>query len=95
MIIKRHLLKIETADNDNLFLLIDNLLRKVQQKHPDYLEVVEVDKSNKIILFISTSYIGANVLRILMEQKQQFPWHNDEEEEDSVKVERLPYKFDG
>jgi hypothetical protein len=45
---------------------------------------------------MSTSYIGANVLRILMEQKQQFPWHNDEEEEeDSVKMERLPYKFDG
>ena len=93
MIIKRHLLKIETADNDNLFLFIDNLLRRLQQKHPYYLEVVEVDKSNKIILFMSTSYIGANVLRILMEQKQQFPWHNDEE--DSVKMERLPYKFDG
>ena len=42
MIIKRHLLKIESADNDNLFPLIDNLLRRVQQKHPDYLEVVEV-----------------------------------------------------
>jgi hypothetical protein len=91
MIIKKHLIKIETV-GDDILLFIAHLLRRVQQKHPDYLEVVEVNKSNRTILFMSSLYVGANVSRILMEQ-QSF-WH-DQKEKNIVKVERLPYKVDG
>jgi hypothetical protein len=65
--IKKNLIKIETADND-LFLFIADLLKRVEEKRPDYLEVVEVDESNRTILFMSSSYVGANVSRILMDQ---------------------------
>jgi hypothetical protein len=30
-----------------------------------------------------------------MEEEQQSFWHDQKEEEDIVKVERLPYKVDG
>ena len=90
MITKKHLIKIETAD-DHLFSFISSLLRKVQKKHPDYLEVVEVDKSHQTILFISSSYIGANVSHVVMQQ--QLFWRD--QNEGALKVERLPYKVDG
>ena len=65
--IKKNLIKIETADND-LFLFIADLLKRVEEKRPDYLEVVKVDESNRTILFMSSSYVGANVSCILMDQ---------------------------
>jgi hypothetical protein len=88
MIIKKDLIKIESLDND-LFLFIADLLKRTQKKYPDYLEVVEVDESHQTILFMSSSYVGANVSRILMDQEQFF-WHD--QREDAVKVERLRYK---
>jgi hypothetical protein len=93
MIIKKHLIKIETRDNDDLFLFLSSLFRRVQKKHPDYLKVVEVDESNQTILFMTTPYVGVNISRILMEEEQQFFWHD--QKEGVVKVERLPYKVDG
>jgi hypothetical protein len=93
MIIKKHLIKIETRDNDDLFLFLASLFRRVQKKHPDYLKVVEVDESNQTILFMTTPYVGVNISRILMEEEQQFFWHD--QKEGVVKVERLPYKVDG
>jgi hypothetical protein len=93
MIIKKHLIKIETVDNDDLFSFMSSVLRRVQKKYPDYLKVVEVDESNQTILFMSSSYVGANVSRILMEEQQHFFWHD--QKEGIVKVERLPYKVDG
>jgi hypothetical protein len=87
--IKKDLIKIETVDSD-LFLFITELLRRIEKKRPDYIEVVEVEESNRTILFISSSYVGANVSRILVEA-QQFFWH--EQREGIVKVERLPYKI--
>jgi hypothetical protein len=92
MLTKKYLIKIETADND-LFLFITGLLRRIQKKYPDHLEVVEVDDGYQTILFMSSLHVGANVSRILMEEQQSF-WH-DQKEEDIVKVERLPYKVDG
>ncbi len=92
MIIKKNLIRIETIDND-LFLFIADLLSRVQEKRPEYLEVVKVDRSNGIILFMSSSYFGANLSRILMGPEQQFSWHN--EKEGAVKMEKLPYKVDG
>jgi hypothetical protein len=88
---KNNLIKIETVDND-LFLFIADLLKRIQKKHPDHLEVVAMEKTNRIMLFISSSYVGANLSRILMEQ-QQFFWH--EQREGAVKVEMLPYKILG
>ncbi len=94
MIIKKHLIKIETADND-LFLFITGLLRRIEKKHSDHLEVVEVDNNYQTILFMSSSSVGANLSRVLMDEQQlQRPfWHD--QKEGLVKVERLPYKFDG
>jgi hypothetical protein len=60
---KNHIIKIETADRD-LFLFVSSLLQRVQKKHPDCLEVVEVDGSDQTILFISNSYVGANLSSI-------------------------------
>jgi hypothetical protein len=88
VIIKKDLIKIETVDSD-FFLFITDLLRRIEKRRPDYIEVVEVEESNRTILFISSSYIGANVSRILMEEPQFF-WHD--QREGIVKVERLPYK---
>ncbi len=65
MIIKKHLINIEIADND-LFLFITGLLRRIEKKHSDHLEVVEVDNNYQTILFISSSYDGANLSRVLM-----------------------------
>jgi hypothetical protein len=93
MIIKKHLIKIATADNDeDLFLFLSSLLQRVQKKHPNHLEVVEVDESSKTILFMSSLYVGADLSRILMEQEQQYFRHD--QKEGFVKVERLPYKVD-
>ena len=88
VIIKKDLIKIETVDND-FFLFITDLLRRIEKRRPDYIEVVEVEESNQTILFISSSYVGANLSRILMEE-QQFFWHD--QKEGIVKVERLLYK---
>jgi hypothetical protein len=77
VIIKKDLIKIETADSD-LFLFIIDLLRRIEKKRPDYIEVVEVEESNRTILFISSSYVGANVSRILMEEQQHFFGMNKE-----------------
>jgi hypothetical protein len=89
--IKKDLIRIESLDND-LFLFIADLLKRTQKKHPDYLEVVEVDESHRTILFMSSSYVGANVSRIFMDE-QHFFWHD--QKEGIVKVGRLPYKVDG
>ena len=48
-----------------------DLLKRIEKKHPDHLEVVKVDESHRIILFMSGSYVAANILRILMEKKEQ------------------------
>jgi hypothetical protein len=88
VIIKKDLIKIETVDSD-FFLFITDLLRRIEKRRPDYIEVVEVEESIRTILFISSSYVGANLSRILMEE-QQFFWHD--QREGIVKVERLPYK---
>jgi hypothetical protein len=48
-----------------------------------------VDESHQTVLFMSSSYVGANVSRILMDQGQIF-WHD--QREGAVKVERLRYK---
>jgi hypothetical protein len=88
VIVKKDLIKIETVDSD-FFLFITDLLRRIEKRRPDYIEVVEVEESIRTILFISSSYVGANLSRILMEE-QQFFWHD--QREGIVKVERLPYK---
>jgi hypothetical protein len=87
MMINKDLIKIQTVNND-LFLFIADLLKRIEKKRPDHLELVEVDKSHQTILFISSSYVGANMSRILMDQ--QFFWH--EQKEGTVRVERLRYK---
>jgi hypothetical protein len=69
MIIKKHLIKIETADND-LFLFITSLLRRIEKKHSDHLEVVEVDNNYQTILFMSSSSVGANLSSVLMDEQQ-------------------------
>ncbi len=55
---KKKLTKIEIADYD-LFLFLVGLLRRVEKKRPEYLEVVEVNENNQTILFLSSSYFGA------------------------------------
>ena len=81
---KKELIKIETLDNEVLLSIAD-LLKRIEKKHPDHLEVVKVDESHRTILFISSSYVAANISRILMEKKEQSR-HN--EQEDMLKVER-------
>jgi hypothetical protein len=88
MMINKDLIKIQTVNND-LFLFIADLLKRIEKKRPDHLELVEVDKSHQTILFISSSYVGANMSRILMEEQAVF-WH--EQKEGAVRVERLRYK---
>jgi NAD kinase len=79
---KELLIKIETADND-LFLSIADHLKRIEKKHPEQIEVVKVDENHRTILFISSSYLAANISRILME--------NDfwDEKEGEIKVERI------
>jgi hypothetical protein len=67
-------------------LYIADLLKRIEKKHPDHVEVVKVDESHRTILFMSSSYVAANIPRILMEKKEQSR-HN--EKEDVLKVERL------
>jgi hypothetical protein len=55
---KKKLTKIEIADYD-LFLFLVGLLRRVEEKRPEYLEVVEVNENNQTILFLSNSYFDA------------------------------------
>jgi hypothetical protein len=81
---KKELIKIETLDNEVLLSIAD-LLKRIEKKHPDHLEVVKVDESHRTILFMSSSYVAANISRILMEKKEQSR-HN--EQEDMLKVER-------
>jgi len=90
--LKKELIKIEIADNAELFKFITSLLKRIGNKRPDHLKVVEVDESNQTTLFMSSSYVGANVSRMLMEEEQFF-WHD--QTEGTVRVKRLPYKVDG
>jgi hypothetical protein len=89
--IKVDLIKVEIVDNDDLFLFIANLLKRIEKKRPDHLKVIRIDNNLQTILFISSTYVGANLLRILMEQEQQFSWH--EQKEGAVKVERVPLQY--
>lgn len=81
---KKELIKIEALDNEVLLSIAD-LLKRIEKKHPDHLEVVKVNESHRTILFMSSSYVAANISRILMEKKEQSS-HN--EQEDVLKVER-------
>ena len=89
--IKVDLIKVEIVDNDDLFLFIANLLKRIEKKRPDHLKVIRIDNNLQTILFISSTYVGANLLRILMEQEQQFSWH--EQKGGAVKVERVPLQY--
>jgi hypothetical protein len=82
--IKKKLIKIETVDNEVLLSMAD-LLKRIEKKHPDHLEVVKVDESHRTILFMSSSYVAANISRILMDKNEQ-SMHN--EKEGILKVER-------
>ena len=92
MITNKDLIRIKTVDNDGLFLFIADLLKRIEKKRSDCVKVVEIDESNQIILFMSSSYVGANVSRILMVEEEFF-WHD--QKEGVVKVENLRYKIDG
>lgn len=65
---KKDLIKIETVDNEVLLSIAD-LLKRIEKKHPDHLEVVKVDEGHRTILFMSSSYVAANISRILTEEK--------------------------
>lgn len=65
---KKDLIKIETVDNEVLLSIAD-LLKRIEKKHPDRLEVVKVDEGHRTILFMSSSYVAANISRILTEEK--------------------------
>ncbi len=67
-------------------LFIADLLKRIEKKHPDHVEIVKVDESHRTILVMSSSYVSANLPRILMEKKEQSR-HN--EKEGVLKVERL------
>ncbi|HET6809186.1 MAG TPA: hypothetical protein VFH28_09010 [Nitrososphaera sp.] len=81
---KKDLIKIETVDNEVLLSIAD-LLKRIEKKHPDHLEVVKVDESHRTILFMSSSYVAANISRILTEEKEQSRYN---EKEGTLKVER-------
>ena len=82
--IKKELIKIETVDNQVLLSIAD-LLKRIEKKHPDHLEVVKVDESHRTILFMSSSYVAANISRILMDKNEQ---SMQNEKEGILKVER-------
>jgi hypothetical protein len=67
---KKELIRIEISDNEVLLSIAD-LLKKIEKKHPDHLEIVKVDENNRITLFISSSYVAANISRILTETQSQ------------------------
>jgi hypothetical protein len=48
-----------------------------------------VDENHRTILFISSSYLAANISRILMEDDEVEQSRLDNEKEGTVKVERL------
>jgi hypothetical protein len=81
---KKDLIKIETVDNEVLLSIAD-LLKRIEKKHPDHLEVVKVDESHRTILFMSSSYVAANISRILTEEMEQSRYN---EKEGTLKVER-------
>jgi hypothetical protein len=83
--IKEELIRIETVENE-LFISIADLLKRIERKHPEQLELVKVDENHRTILFMSSSYLAANISRILMEEEQS---RHDNEKEGTVKVERL------
>ena len=67
---KKELIRIEISDNEVLLSIAD-LLKRIEKKHPDHLEIVKVDENNRIILFMSSSYVAANISRILTEMQSQ------------------------
>jgi hypothetical protein len=67
---KKELIRIEISDNEVLLSIAD-LLKRIEKKHPDHLEIVKVDENNRIILFMSSSYVAANISRILTETQSQ------------------------
>jgi len=67
---KKELIRIEISDNEVLLSIAD-LLKRIEKKHPDHLEIVKVDENNRIILFMSSSYVAANISRILTEMQYQ------------------------
>ena len=83
--IKEELIRIETVEYE-LFIFIADLLKRMERKHPEQLELVKVDENHRTILFMSSSYLAANISRILMEEEQ---YRHDNEREGTVKVERL------
>jgi hypothetical protein len=83
--IKEELIRIETVEYE-LFISIADLLKRIERKHPEQLELVKVDENHRTILFMSSSYLAANISRILMEEEQS---RHDNEKEGTVKVERL------
>ena len=67
---KKELIRIEISDNEVLLSIAD-LLKRIEKKHPDHLEIVRVDENNRIILFMSSSYVATNISRILTETQSQ------------------------
>jgi hypothetical protein len=67
---KKGLIRIEISDNEVLLSIAD-LLKRIEKKHSDHLEIVKVDENNRIILFMSSSYVAVNISRILTETKSQ------------------------
>lgn len=67
---KKELIRIEISDNEVLLSIAD-LLKRIEKKHPDHLEIVRVDENNRIILFMSSSYVAANISCILTETQSQ------------------------
>jgi hypothetical protein len=59
----------------------------VERKHPEQFELVKVDENHRTILFMSSSYLAANISSILMDEEEQS--RHDNEKEGIVKVERL------
>jgi hypothetical protein len=84
--IKKELIIIEIVENE-LFISIADLLKRMERKHPEQLELVKVDENHRTILFMSSSYLAANISRILMDEVEQS--RHDNEKEGTVKVERL------
>lgn len=84
--IKKELITIEIVENE-LFISIADLLKRMERKHPEQLELVKVDENHRTIFFMSSSYLAANISRILMDEVEQS--RHDNEKEGTVKVERL------
>lgn len=85
--IKKELIRIETVEYE-LFISIADLLKRIERKHPEQLELVKVDENHRTILFMSSSYLAANISRILVDEEEEQSRH-DNEKEGAVKVERL------